>query len=382
MTTFEAWAARREVLVGAAGPRHHAGGAGHCDVRLAEGDPAGVRGAVRGLPVRRRHDDISRASPSAGRASRRAGPSPRACWPSSSASPCWPGRTRSARSSCTSSGSGRSSRASPASPAGFRMRQTPGSGWGWFLAWGILAGCLRYRADRQSGRRDPEHPVAGAHLGDHGRHRVHHRQLLRPQGRQRDRQLPRSERSPSTNGPPVSPDGLPPPPGIDRRRPRMRDRGGRSASASGRSSRTCGRSPSPCSCSPCCSWWTVTGTLFEPADPNDAALTALQFGLPAFRDGRWWTIYTGAVTFVDPAFYFFVGAMLGVGLGVYERRVGSLRAATALVVTHTVGIVLPALVLWPFVGSDWAWAAHLRRPARRGTVRRRLRRGRRPLPRS
>jgi uncharacterized membrane protein HdeD (DUF308 family) len=24
--------------------------------------------------------------------------------------------------------------------AGFRMRSTPGSGWGWFLAWGILAG--------------------------------------------------------------------------------------------------------------------------------------------------------------------------------------------------------------------------------------------------
>ena len=24
--------------------------------------------------------------------------------------------------------------------AGFRLRQTPGSGWGWFLAWGILAG--------------------------------------------------------------------------------------------------------------------------------------------------------------------------------------------------------------------------------------------------
>ena len=104
---------------------------------------------------------------------------------------------------------------------------------------------------------------------------------------------------------------------------------------------------------------TVTGTLFEPADPNDATLTALQFGLPAFREGRWWTVYTGAVTFVDPAFYFFVGTLLGIGLGIYERRVGSLRAATALVVTHTVGIVLPALLLWPFVGSDWAWAAHL-----------------------
>ena len=104
---------------------------------------------------------------------------------------------------------------------------------------------------------------------------------------------------------------------------------------------------------------TLTGTLFAPADPNDATVTALQFGLPAFQEGRWWTIYTGAVTFNDPAFYLFVGALLGVGLGLYERRVGSLRAATALVVTHTVGVVVPALLLWPLAGSDWAWAAHL-----------------------
>ncbi len=44
-----------QVLVGDPGPRHHPGVVGHRDVRLAEGDPAGVRRAVRGLPVRRRH---------------------------------------------------------------------------------------------------------------------------------------------------------------------------------------------------------------------------------------------------------------------------------------------------------------------------------------
>ena len=59
--------------------------------------------------------------------------------------------------------------------AGFRMRQTPGSGWGWFLAWGILAGIF--------GIALIVNPAAGilsilwlvAHLGDHGRHRVHRR---------------------------------------------------------------------------------------------------------------------------------------------------------------------------------------------------------------
>ena len=103
----------------------------------------------------------------------------------------------------------------------------------------------------------------------------------------------------------------------------------------------------------------LTGTLFAAVDPADPAISDLQFGLPAFREGRIWTLFTGAVTFSQPEFYLFVGVLLAVGLGLYERRVGSLRAAVALVVTHTAGIVIPALLLWPFVGSDWTWAAQL-----------------------
>ena len=103
----------------------------------------------------------------------------------------------------------------------------------------------------------------------------------------------------------------------------------------------------------------LTGTLFASANPNDVAITSLEFGLPAFREGRLWTLFTGAVTFTEPEFYYLVGAMLAVGLGVYERRVGSLRAAAALLITHAAGIVLPALLLWPFAGSDWTWAARL-----------------------
>jgi len=103
----------------------------------------------------------------------------------------------------------------------------------------------------------------------------------------------------------------------------------------------------------------LTGTLFAPADPTDSAITSLEFGLPAFREGRLWTLFTGAVTFTEPEFYLFVGVLLAVGLGLYERRVGSLRAAFALVVTHSAGIVVPALLLWPFVDSNWAWASML-----------------------
>ena len=103
----------------------------------------------------------------------------------------------------------------------------------------------------------------------------------------------------------------------------------------------------------------LTGTLFAPADPDDIAITSLEFGLPAFQEGRLWTLFTGAVTFTEPEFYLFVGVLLAVGLGLYERRVGSLRAAVALLVTHCAGIVIPALLLWPFAGSGWVWASTL-----------------------
>ncbi len=103
----------------------------------------------------------------------------------------------------------------------------------------------------------------------------------------------------------------------------------------------------------------LTRTLSGAADPTDPAVTNLQFGLPAFRAGRWWTLFSGALVFTRPEFYLIVGAMLVVGLGTYERRVGSMRAAAVLLITHTVGIVVPALMLWPFAGSGWAWAATL-----------------------
>lgn len=103
----------------------------------------------------------------------------------------------------------------------------------------------------------------------------------------------------------------------------------------------------------------LTGTLFASVDPDDPAVVALEFGLPAFREGRVWTLFTGAVIFTDPGTYLLVGAILAVGLSMYERRVGSLRAAVALLVGHCAGIVIPALFLWLFAGSGWVWAATL-----------------------
>ena len=128
----------------------------------------GVRGAVRRVSLRRRrHDHLRGLLRTQGGRAVRPGRSSRACWPSSSASWCSSGRTRSARCSCTSSRSGRSWPAIAGIAAGLRLRQDARLRVGLVPGLGRAGRTLRYRPARQSGGRDPEHPVAGRDLGDH-----------------------------------------------------------------------------------------------------------------------------------------------------------------------------------------------------------------------
>ena len=103
----------------------------------------------------------------------------------------------------------------------------------------------------------------------------------------------------------------------------------------------------------------ATGTLWRALDPESGLLQALSFGTQRLTDGLWWTFGTGAFVLPRPEFYLVVGALLVVGLGSYERRVGSARAALALLGTQLAGTLAAAMVVWPFQGSSWAWAASL-----------------------
>ncbi len=102
-----------------------------------------------------------------------------------------------------------------------------------------------------------------------------------------------------------------------------------------------------------------TGTLWHAVDPESDLLRALSFGTPRLRDGQLWTFATGAFVLPRPEFYPLVGAILLVGLGGYERRLGSARAAAALFGTQIIGAASAALILLPFQHSSWSWAATL-----------------------
>lgn len=103
----------------------------------------------------------------------------------------------------------------------------------------------------------------------------------------------------------------------------------------------------------------VTGTLWS-ARPSDSGLLAeLSYGVPSLQEGHWWTLLTGAVILPRPEFYLAVCSLILVGLGLYERRVGTGRAAIALIGTQLVGTGGAALLLWPLDGRSWPWAATL-----------------------
>ncbi len=103
----------------------------------------------------------------------------------------------------------------------------------------------------------------------------------------------------------------------------------------------------------------ATRTLWRALDPESGLLQALSFGTRRLQDGQWWTFGTGAFVLPRPEFYLVVGALLVAGLGCYERRVGSARAAVALLGTQLAGTVGAAMLMWPFHESSWAWAASL-----------------------
>ncbi len=103
----------------------------------------------------------------------------------------------------------------------------------------------------------------------------------------------------------------------------------------------------------------ATGTLWRPADADHGLLRALSFGVPSIQDGHLWTFLTGAFVLPRPEFYLLVGALLVIGLGGFERRVGAARSAAVLFGTQLIGTGLAAVVLWPLDNRSWAWAATL-----------------------
>ena len=99
----------------------------------------------------------------------------------------------------------------------------------------------------------------------------------------------------------------------------------------------------------------LTRTLWDPLEDRPL-LDTVGYGLPAFQDGRWWTPVTGAFFALTPAQYLPVAGGAALLLGWSEWRLGTRRVAVAAVLSHLVGVLGAALVLWPLSGTGWGWA--------------------------
>ena len=102
----------------------------------------------------------------------------------------------------------------------------------------------------------------------------------------------------------------------------------------------------------------ATGTLFSPA-ADKPWFSDVATGLPAFAEGRWWTILTSPF-FVDHPFVFLTLAPLVIGgVGWAEWKFGSLRTMGLFLAGHIVGVLGAAGILALVVQTNWAWAVRL-----------------------
>src|SRR3954468_8848014 len=89
---------------------------------------------------------------------------------------------------------------------------------------------------------------------------------------------------------------------------------------------------------------------------NQSLLDAVAYGVPAFSAGRWWTPATGVLFAQTPLQYVATLGSFVLLCGFAEYRMGTLRAATAAVVTHLAAALGDAAVLALGEGHGWLWA--------------------------
>lgn len=88
----------------------------------------------------------------------------------------------------------------------------------------------------------------------------------------------------------------------------------------------------------------ATGALFTRVSDHPWG-DDVAYGLPAFLDGRLWTVITGAFFAVTPLCYLAVIGSFALLAGFAERRLGTYRTVLACVFGHLVGVLGAALVI-------------------------------------
>jgi lysylphosphatidylglycerol synthetase-like protein (DUF2156 family) len=103
----------------------------------------------------------------------------------------------------------------------------------------------------------------------------------------------------------------------------------------------------------------VTGSLWSALE-DKPLFEKVAYGLPAFQDGQWWTVVTGALFALTPAQYVPVAGGFAILVGFAEYRMGTRRTAIAAISLQAVAVVAAAALLWLLTATtDWAWAIRI-----------------------
>ncbi|MCG7631236.1 DUF2156 domain-containing protein [Gordonia McavH-238-E] len=104
----------------------------------------------------------------------------------------------------------------------------------------------------------------------------------------------------------------------------------------------------------------TTGSLWGRAS-DKSWYRDVAFGLPALREGRWWTPVTSA--FIEPGPWLYLLALVAVvvGMGWSEWQLGTVRAVLVGVGGHLISCLLTVVLLWLLSSevTSWRWAEQL-----------------------
>lgn len=103
----------------------------------------------------------------------------------------------------------------------------------------------------------------------------------------------------------------------------------------------------------------VSGSLWRNLGDAPTLYDQVAYGLPPLREGRVWTVVTGAFFVPTLILYIPVVALLVVAAGFYEKRLGHWRTLVVVLGGQFLATALTSLFLWPFATSGWQWAALL-----------------------
>ncbi|WP_167132033.1 bifunctional lysylphosphatidylglycerol flippase/synthetase MprF [Paramicrobacterium chengjingii] len=102
----------------------------------------------------------------------------------------------------------------------------------------------------------------------------------------------------------------------------------------------------------------ITGIMFSPA-ADKPWFDAIATGLPAFEDGRWWTILTSPFFLSPPIVYLTLLPLVLGGFGWAEWRFGTLRMLAIALGGHIVGVLGAAGISAALASTGWHWGQKL-----------------------